>query len=191
MHKIIASKTPYEGVIFRVDSQIIETPDKEKLKRDVVYKNAGAVILTINKDKKTVVLCKEHRAGVEKIVYGFPAGVMDQGELNPELTAQREVREETGYTPISTEYLGKGYSSPGYTNELIHFFLAIVEGEAEEQELDGDESIEIVEIPFDDLQAYMVNGKIPDNNSYCCFMRYIVKYNEKSIESLLNEIIEN
>ncbi len=189
MYKIIKRESRFEGKIFKVERQTLETIDNTII-REVVYKKPAAVILTINKTKETVILTKEYRAGSESIVHGFPAGIMDETDKNLKATAIREVKEETGYQTSYLEELGSGYTSPGFTNEKIYYFLAVVEGEPSQQKLDIDEEIEIVEVKFNQLLDYLKEDKIIDNNAYSCLMRYLFKNNSGVINKILNEIIK-
>ena len=77
------------------------------------------------------------------------------------LAAQRELREETGYTADEWIHLGVFYPAPAYSDELIHVYIArkLKKGE---RDLDEDEFLDIYEVPLDELVDGVMNGEITD-----------------------------
>jgi ADP-ribose pyrophosphatase len=91
----------------------------------------------------------------------IPAGKLDPGE-SPEQCALRELEEETGYRAGRIEKLGAIWTSPGFTNEIIHLFAAF-ELKKRSQRLEPDEIIKLVPMTLADalsgLTKPVVDGK--------------------------------
>jgi ADP-ribose pyrophosphatase len=166
----------FKGVVFNVVSRKIEIGG-QVIQREVVEKRPCVVVLVKHRTKNTVIIAEEFRAGSMSIEWGFPAGIIDEGEI-PKESAMREIKEETGYVPLFIEYLGSTYSSAGFTNEFIHYFYAEVDGEPGAQDLDGDESVKRIEIPFDKLPEAFTDGRINGNHAHTCYLKYLLQIKE-------------
>lgn len=106
-----------------------------------------------NTDTKKFVMVKEFRHGVNKEVYEFPSGTVEDGE-NPEDACIREVIEETGYKNAKIIMpLYKANPNPAFMNNHMTGFLVEVSGERESQHLDENEFINVVEV--DDPSEYL------------------------------------
>lgn len=93
------------------------------------------VIIALTKDKE-LVLVKLYRHNIKQNVYELPAGGAEQtGETVAE-AAQRELREETGYTATNVIDLGAYYVLPSETNRWVHYFLALNAAKVEEPKYD-------------------------------------------------------
>lgn len=90
--------------------------------RDVVVFPEAVVILPfISRDR--VILVRQFRAPLNDFIIEAPAGVVDEGE-SPEDTARRELVEETGYYPRKLTKIGSFTPTPGYSTEVLHFYIA-------------------------------------------------------------------
>jgi 8-oxo-dGTP pyrophosphatase MutT (NUDIX family) len=165
-------KVHRNGVVYADVSYKIETANGV-INRDVITKNPVAVIMVYHRNKNKYVLCEEFRVGPMANELGFPAGVIDDKEL-PMAAAVREVREETGHEPELIEYLGQAYSSSGFTNELAHFFYAIVSGDPENQKLDHDENIKLVYLDEIQLKDRFCSSSI-GSQAHTCYLKYMLK----------------
>jgi len=100
---------------------------------------------------------------MEEIIFEIPAGRLETKET-PKNCALRELAEETGYSVGSLEELISFYPSPGFSNEVIHIFLArdLTEGNAQPDE---DEYLEVLKIPLEEALKMVDQGIIKDSKT--------------------------
>ena len=121
-------------------------------------------VLTVGRaDPDTGVRLDHHRVAVGRAIWEFPAGTLEPGEP-PIETAARELTEETGYVAGRIEPLGRFYTSPGFTDELMHVFVArdLVPGV---QQLESHEEIEVETRGWADVDAMIRSGELIDGKS--------------------------
>jgi ADP-ribose pyrophosphatase len=93
---------------------------------EIVEHPPAVVIVAIDVDSAGECLAwlvRVRRPPTGRILIEAPAGLIDEGET-PEQAARRELREECGLEADGWEELGAAWSSPGFTDERIHLFLA-------------------------------------------------------------------
>jgi ADP-ribose pyrophosphatase len=110
-----------------------------------------------------ILLIRQYRYAAGGEIYEVPAGKLDAGE-SPELCAQRELEEETGYRAGRLEALAQILTSPGFTDERIHLFAADAL-EPGRQRLEDDELIELVPLRLSEALEMVWSGAIPDAKS--------------------------
>src|SRR4051794_31000360 len=115
-------------------------------------------IVAITEDDR-VVLVEQFRVPVEETVIELPAGLMGDvaGSEHESLleSAKRELWEETGYEAERWIELGRGYSSPGLTDEMIVLFLAEGISKRGRGGGDGSENITVHEVPFQHVMTFL------------------------------------
>lgn len=112
----------FEGRVFDVRSDVVRLPDGQTTPLDVVIHGGAVVIVPIDADGSIwFVRQYRHPAGVELVE--LPAGAVEADE-DLLAGAQRELREEIGYSAGHLEKIGKFFLAPGYSTELLHIFLA-------------------------------------------------------------------
>jgi ADP-ribose pyrophosphatase len=127
----------------------------------VRHPGASAVVpLLDNGPDPQVLLIRQYRYATDGYVYEIPAGRLDPGEA-PESCASRELREETGYTAASFSQLTTIYTTPGFTDERIHLFVAegLTLGSAERE---ADEFLELHPVSLSEAVAMTQSGGIVD-----------------------------
>ncbi|MDR0852250.1 MAG: NUDIX hydrolase [Clostridiales Family XIII bacterium] len=128
-------------------------------KREIVEHSGGVVIVGIT-DEGKIPLVRQYRKAAEKAVLEIPAGKLEPGE-DPREAALREMKEETGYTAGNIRKLTAGYSSIGYSTEILHIYLA-TELSPGETDFDEHEAIDLFEFTPDELYAMTMSGEIED-----------------------------
>jgi ADP-ribose pyrophosphatase len=98
-------------------------PDGELAERDVV-EHPGAVAVVALDDSGQVLLIRQYRHPVGRLLWEIPAGIRDVEGEHPSATAERELLEETGYRARDWRLLADFFSSPGMTTERLIVFLA-------------------------------------------------------------------
>src|SRR5437867_5841802 len=108
----------------KFDLEMVELPGPggRTLKREVV-RHPGAVVILPILDPGRLVLIRNQRPALGKEIWELPAGTLDPGEA-PEACAKRELIEETGYKAASLTPLGRFYTSPGFSDELMFAYAA-------------------------------------------------------------------
>jgi ADP-ribose pyrophosphatase len=126
----------YDGPIFSVE---------RRQGRDVVVHGPAVAIVAVDRDDR-VTLVRQQRVPAGGPVLELPAGGVEEGEA-PLETARRELREETGLHGGDWAEVATFFTTPGYSDERMHLFLAtgLEQGEAEPE---GSEEIELVRVPL-------------------------------------------
>jgi ADP-ribose pyrophosphatase len=138
--------------------------DAEQTFRRLVLEHPGAVIVLAVDDQERAYCLWQYRHPAGRRFVELPAGLLDADAEPPEDTARRELREEAGLDAGQWTLLGSTWSSPGISNELMHFFLARdlrpvesgFERTHEEADMTGDW------VPLDDLRAAVLDGRVGD-----------------------------
>lgn len=158
----------YQGKIInlRVDEAILEN-DKVVL-REVVEHPGGVGILAIDGDD--VLLVRQFRYPYQEMILEIPAGKLESNE-NPYDTGLRELYEEVGAITNKMVSLGKMYPSPGYSNEIIHLFLA-TEFTLTKNQLDEDEFLSVERIPLKRAYQMIENQELMDAKTVLALLLY-------------------
>lgn len=158
----IRSKKIFEGEVINVRMDYIKGKQGGECSREIV-EHPGAVAIVALTDDNKVVLVEQFRKPVEQVLLEIPAGKIEKGE-DPQNTALRELKEETGYTASNIEHLMTIYSSPGFSTEKIYLYFAnqLVSGESCPDE---DEHVEVSEYTIDQLNEMIEQGKIVDGKT--------------------------
>ncbi|MDU2065565.1 MAG: NUDIX hydrolase [Sporomusaceae bacterium] len=159
---MLLSEQVFSGSIITVCQDQIELPNGRKTKRDVVLHPGAAAIVPVTKAGK-LVLVRQYRYPVQTVLLEIPAGKLDQGE-SPEVCARRELEEETGFQAGTLTKLTAIYTAPGFSNEIIHIYLA-QELTKTKQQLDSDEFLNVEEYSREQVQAMIRSGEICDAKS--------------------------
>lgn len=157
--KKVSSQRIYEGAILNVRRDTV-TAIKGEAYREIIEHNGAVAIVPLTDDNK-VIMVEQFRYACGKSVLEIPAGKIDKGEADPINAAHRELKEETGYSASEVVYLGKINPSVAYSEEVIHIYgmYGLIAGE---QELDEDEAVNIIEIPFEEVYQMAADGKLVD-----------------------------
>lgn len=123
MELYIDSKRIYEGKILSVRVDTVEiSKNGRHAKREVIEHGSAVAVLPIDGDGN-LLLVKQFRYPVQAELIEIPAGLMEKGE-EPLAAAQRELREETGYSAAKWTVLPPIFSTPGFSDEKLFMFIA-------------------------------------------------------------------
>ena len=155
----IDSKTIFRGekLTLRVDT--LKMGDRPPANKEIIQHPGSSVMIPIT-DRGTVLLVKQWRAAQGGYTLELPSGTRD-GDEPPEVTADRELREETGYRAANFTNIGGFFPVSGYSEEYSHGYVA-TDLEFDPLPQDKLEDIMVVETTVDDLRRMCMNGDIDD-----------------------------
>jgi len=163
----ISSEVIASGGMLTVNRDQVQLANGVQSQREYVL-HPGAVVVVPILPNGNVVVERQFRYPLHQVFIELPAGKIDLGEALLK-TGQRELLEETGYTAESWVKLGLQHPCIGYSNEVIHMYLAygLVAGESQQ---DIDETLEVFEMPFSKVIAQIFSGEITDAKTMVAMM---------------------
>ena len=166
--KQLSRKEIYSGPVFTVTKDEILLPDGTEGWRDLVHSLGGVVILPLDGDGN-VTLVRQFRYAHGRVLLEAVAGKLEKGE-EPFPAAQRELREETGFTAERWDFLGAIETSPGFLTEKLYLYLArgLTKGELS---LDEGEFLEPVRYSLEEAAAMAADGRIDDAKTLAILLR--------------------
>lgn len=160
--RAVSEQVLHEGFVISLANGTFEAPDGTRFDRDIVH-HPGAVAVVPLHDDGTVVLVRQYRAPLDRMMLELPAGKRDVAGEPPEETAGRELVEEVGLRAGELEFLVAFHNSVGFSDEEC---LVYVGRELTDAPLDHDgieeEFMEVVRLPLADAVAMIASGEITD-----------------------------
>ena len=165
--KVVHSRRVHEGKVFDLRVDEIEYPSGRHAIREVAEHSGGAVAIPLL-DDGTIVLVRQERYPLGQSLLELPAGKLQKGE-DPAVCAGRELQEETGYEARELLPVGSIFTSPGFCTEQLHLFLArgLRESPSGQQLEEGEESLRVERVPFEEALAMVKAGTIVDAKTIC------------------------
>lgn len=160
--ELVDSRIAFDGHFFKVHSDTVRLPDGQLAPRQYVS-HPGAVTIVAVLANGNILLERQYRHPLRRVLLELPAGKLDPGE-EPLQTGQRELLEETGWTARRWTPLGCMTPCVGYSNELLWYFLA-EDLEFAGQQLDEGELIDVVEFAPHEFEAAIRDGRITDSKT--------------------------
>jgi ADP-ribose pyrophosphatase len=158
----LSSETVFRGSLLHVKRDTVRLPSGAETGREYIM-HPGAVLVVPVLDNGNLVFERQFRYPLHKTFIELPAGKIDPDE-DILVTGQRELLEETGYTANAWSYLAALHPCIGYSDEVIHIFLA--RGlQAGEHRRDHDESLEVFELSLPDAMDALRRGEITDGKT--------------------------
>jgi ADP-ribose pyrophosphatase len=160
----VGGQRVYSGRVINVDVDQVRFPDGSIGELEIVRHPGASAVVPFLSDPRghdpTVLLLEQYRYAADGYLYEIPAGRLEPNEA-PLACARRELKEETGCSAEAIEPLLTLYTTPGFTDELIHFFLAtgITRGEAK---LEADEFARVITLPLSRVLSMISGGEIRD-----------------------------
>lgn len=171
----LRSEQVFEGNFLRVSRDKVRLPDGHETEREFIRHSGASVVVPVLDDGR-LVLVRQFRYPLQRVILEFPAGKIDPGEP-PLHTAVRELSEETGYTGGEWAYAGPIHNAAAYSDEVIHLYFArgLREGEAT---LDHGEHLDVVRMAEDELDALAARGELSDAKTLIGLL-WLTKWRQK------------
>jgi 8-oxo-dGTP pyrophosphatase MutT (NUDIX family) len=151
--ELLGSETVWEGKIASVHLDRVRHADGEEVVRERVG-HPGAVAIVAHDDEHVWMVRQPREAVREPALLEVPAGKLDVEDEPPLETGKRELAEEIGKEAASWRHLTSFWSSPGFSDERVHVYLATdLRDSANRPAADDTERIEIVPWPLGELDA--------------------------------------
>lgn len=155
----LSSQRVYEGSFIRVQRDEVRLPDGKQATREYVLHPGAVMIVAVLPDGR-LVLERQYRHPVKRVMIEFPAGKLDPGEGGLRC-AQRELLEETGYAAARWARAGVMHPVIGYADEFIEIWFA--EGlKAGERHLDEGEFLDVFAASQLELEDWVRDGELTD-----------------------------
>lgn len=155
----LESRLVYEGHFLKVSRDRIRLPDGRESAREFI-RHPGAVMIVPLLDDGRLLLERQYRYPMERVMLEFPAGKLDPGE-DKLACAQRELLEETGYRAAEWAHAGVLHNAIAYSDEGIEIFFArgLMAGE---RQLDEGEFLDLVTHTPAELDQLAARGELTD-----------------------------
>ena len=159
---MVSSETIASGGMLTVMRDQVRLPNGRISQREYVM-HPGAVVVVALLPNGNIILEQQFRYPLHQVFIELPAGKIDAGEALL-ITGQRELLEETGYSATEWHKLGHQHPCIGYSNEVIHMYLArgLTAGA---HRRDDDEHLHVFEASLSDCFAMIQNGEITDGKT--------------------------
>jgi 8-oxo-dGTP pyrophosphatase MutT (NUDIX family) len=146
-----SSETAYEGKLATVYRRSYRHEDGEEVQREVVAHRGAVAVVAHDGEQLYLVRQPREAVGIPDLLE-LPAGKLDEEGEEPLATAQRELAEEIGKAAEDWELLTTMFTSPGFTDEVVHIYLAT--GLSDRRaEIEENERIDVVAHPLRELDA--------------------------------------
>ncbi|MBI3964755.1 MAG: NUDIX hydrolase [Chloroflexi bacterium] len=159
---VLGSELVHTGRTIRLRIDSVRLSNGLEITRDVV-EHPGAVAVVPLTENGDVLLVRQYRHAVGRVLLEIPAGTRRRGE-DPLLCAGREIREETGHRAGRIERLTGFYTAPGFCEEYLEVYLAR-DLAPDPLAMDEDEEIEVERVPFATALQLIGSGEICDAKS--------------------------
>lgn len=160
----VGSRREYTGRVINLDIDTVRFPNGKTGELEIIRHSGASAVLPFLGDPTAedpqILLIRQYRYAADGFIYEIPAGRLEAGEP-PEECAIRELREETGCTAEKMAHLYTMYTTPGFTDEKIHLFVAtgLTRGDSA---LEADEFVELIPTHMSAALKMIKDGTITD-----------------------------
>ena len=170
---LIERRPVHRGRIVDLGVDTVRYPDGSTGELEMIRHSGAAAVLPVLSDPDgpdpQIVLIRQYRYAAGGWLYEVPAGRPDRPGEPWEECARRELREETGLEAGTLTPLTAIWTTPGFTDERIHLFMA-TELKAGQTEFDADEFVETVTVPLSEALRMVRDGEITDGKTMCTLL---------------------
>ena len=171
--RILNQEYLYEKQFLTIRKDTVELPNKTIIKDYHIIENRDWVNVIAITDEGLFVFEKQYRYAYGEEVWELPAGKLEKGE-NSYDAGIRELEEEVGLRAESLIDMGEMYPSCGYTDEIIHLYIAHNVTKVP-RHLDEDENIDIYYFSIDEVEEMIMKGQIKDAKTISLVFKYLNK----------------
>lgn len=169
---LISAERRYHGRVINLDVDTVEFPDGSRGQLEMVrHPGASAVVPLLDppgtRDPR-ILLIRQFRHAADGYMWEIPAGRLDPDET-PEACARRELEEETGMRAGELTRLTTVYTTPGFTDERIHLYLAYGLEEGPHRR-EADEFMEVHPTAWSDVMRLIEQGTINDGKTLAALL---------------------
>lgn len=165
----------HKGKVVDFYTDTMQMPDGNQTEWDLISHKGAAAVVAVKPDGK-ILMVRQYRNPLERMVLELPAGKLDSEDENPKACAERELEEETGYKAGKIEHLMDIFTSVAFCNEKISIYVA-TELTASKQHLDDDEFLNVEAYELSDLLSMIADGKLLDSKTVSGLLMYHYKFN--------------
>ena len=178
--RVISSEYLFNDLWFKVRKDICETPAGKIIDPYYVYEfPTWVAAVPVTEDGK-IIMVLQYRHALGEVCLEVPGGCVDDTDKDFQQAIARELLEETGYSFTSYDYLGKISANPSTNNNLLHMFLAKGGKKVSEQQLDGNEEIEVDLFTVEQVKQLIKENKIIQSMHVTCILYALEKLGELS-----------
>jgi ADP-ribose pyrophosphatase len=163
----------YNGIIVRLARDVVRLDSGRDVVREVVRHPGGVVVLPVT-DSGSLVFVRQFRYPLSKYILELPAGKLDTGQP-PLETIRCELEEEAGFRASDIRRMFSFYTTPGISDEEIHFFVARGLTAVPPNRGEG-EHITVETYPVEEALRMVESGEIADAKTIIGILWYRLKY---------------
>jgi 8-oxo-dGTP pyrophosphatase MutT (NUDIX family) len=165
--RVVGETTRAASAFLELVDVEVESADGERFSRSVVRHPGAVIVVPVDDDGAHVFFVRQYRASVDREVLEVPAGKRDVAGEAPEATAVRELEEEIGRSPNRLVKLCECLTSPGFTDEYSHIYLALDLTDAATSHPTRHEEAEMTleRVALDDVDHLIATGELIDATS--------------------------
>lgn len=164
----LSSRAVHDGRIVKLSVDTVRFPDGSTGELEMIRHPGAAAVLpvlgTLEEPDPEVLLLRQYRYAAGGYLYEVPAGLPRGPDEDWVACAHRELEEETGYRAATMIPLTRVYTTPGFTDEVIHLFVA-TDLQPGDSNLDDDEFLEVEPMRLSDVLDRVRDGRIVDGKS--------------------------
>ena len=157
--KKLSREEIFKGHVVHLVVDRVELENGHETSREVVEHPGGVCVAALT-EKNELLFVRQFRYPYGEVVLELPAGTLEKGST-PLENGKRELKEETGLVAQRWEKLGELVTTPGFSDETLHIYLATGLAQ-QETERDEDEFIELFTLPLEEAYQQAMRGALPD-----------------------------
>jgi len=167
--RVLTSEPIYAGRVVKLRVEEIELPNGRRSRLELIDHPGASAIVPLDSEGRVLLVRQYRHAASRTWLLEVPAGKLD-GDEDAAIGAARECEEETGFRPGTLVPLGGIWTTPGFTGEWIHLFLAtdLIPGR---QDLQEDEALTVERVPLAEALRLALDGGIDDGKSIAALTR--------------------